>query len=222
MCFEEHLNPELLKAHLRDRGLNYHLLLAETPPYPYNLAMPLPVTIVQNGNPVLRELAQSVPVKDITSPKIRKIIADMKMALTSQKDGVAIAAPQIGLPLRIFVVSGMILKKVHEDKYPDGDDMVYINPIITKLSKKKTELEEGCLSVRWLYGKIKRSAQATIEAYDEQGQKFTRGASGLLAQIFQHETDHLDGVLFIDKAYDVEEISPEDLEKDQYGSDDDK
>ena len=173
-------------------------------------------TIVQNGNPVLRELAQSVAPKDITSPKIQKIIADMKLALDSQKDGVAIAAPQIGIPMRIFLVSGLILKKVHEEKYPDGEDMVYINPVITKLSKKKTELEEGCLSVRWLYGKIKRSSQATIEAYDEKGEFFTRGASGLLAQIFQHETDHLDGVLFIDKAYDVEEISPDDLEKDQY------
>lgn len=172
--------------------------------------------IVQQGDPVLRELAQTVPLKDIPTPKIQNIIADMKAALESQKDGVAIAAPQIGIPLRIFVVSGMILKKVEETRYPAGDDLVFINPTITKLSKKKTELEEGCLSVRWLYGKIKRSAQATIEAYDEHGQKFTRGASGLLAQVFQHETDHLDGVLFIDKAYDVEEILPEDMKEESY------
>lgn len=172
--------------------------------------------IVQQGDPVLRELAQTVPLKDIPTPKIQNIIADMKAALESQKDGVAIAAPQIGIPLRIFVVSGIILKKVEETRYPAGDDLVFINPTITKLSKKKTELEEGCLSVRWLYGKIKRSAQATIEAYDEHGQKFTRGASGLLAQVFQHETDHLDGVLFIDKAYDVEEILPEDMKEESY------
>lgn len=168
------------------------------------------VHIVQHGDPVLRELAQTVPVKDIKSEKIQKILQDMKEALASQKDGVAIAAPQIGIPLRIFVVSGTILKNVNKEKYPDGQDMVFINPDILKLSKKKVELEEGCLSVRWLYGKIKRSTQATIKAYNERGEKIERGASGLLAQIFQHETDHLNGVLFIDKAYDVEEIMPED------------
>jgi len=167
------------------------------------------VHIVQQGDPVLRELAQTVPVKDITTPKIQKIISDMKEALASQKDGVAIAAPQIGIPLRIFVVSGLILRHADPDKYPDGEDMVFINPTITKLSKKKNEVDEGCLSVRWLYGKIKRSAQASVSAYNEQGEKIERGASGLLAQIFQHETDHLDGVLFIDKAYDIEEIPPE-------------
>ena len=68
--------------------------------------------------------------------------------------------------------------------------------------------EEGCLSVRYLYGKVKRSVKATIEAYDENGKRHTFGASGLLAQIFQHEMDHLSGVLFTDTAIDVEEIIP--------------
>ena len=70
-------------------------------------------------------------------------------------------------------------------------------------------MPEGCLSVRWLYGEVKRSTNATILAYDEKGEKFTRGAGGLLAQIFQHETDHLDGILFTDKARNLEEMSPE-------------
>jgi peptide deformylase len=166
--------------------------------------------IVQQGDPVLRELAQSVPIKDIKSPKIQGIISDMKEALASQKDGVAIAAPQIGIPLRIFVVSGQILKTVDEKKYKDGKDLVFINPEIIKLSKEKKEFEEGCLSVRWLYGKIKRSTKASVRAYDENGNKIERGGSGLLAEIFQHETDHLDGILFIDKAYDIEEIPPAD------------
>ena len=87
-------------------------------------------------------------------------------------------------------------------------DLIFINPKITKLSQKKGWVPEGCLSVRWLYGKTLRSQKASIEAYDEHGKKFIRGASGLLAQIFQHETDHLDGILFIDHAKDIKEELP--------------
>lgn len=168
--------------------------------------------IVQKEDPVLRETAQEVPVKDITGTKIKKVLKDMKTALASQEDGVAIAAPQIGEPLRIFVVSGntiKLLKHGDTEDAPEYEDQVYINPKITKLSKDKEEMEEGCLSVRWAYGFVKRSTKATVEAYDEHGKKFTRGGSGLMAQIFQHEVDHLDGVLFTDKAKRVRESPPE-------------
>lgn len=196
-----------------------------------------PINIVQNGDPVLRELAQSVPIKDIQSAKIRGIIEKMKIALRSQNDGVAIAAPQIGVPLRIFVVSGIVLRTALENQTRDpetkrlkitksdksvssknsitGDasdstsDMVFINPVITKLSRTKESMDEGCLSVRWLYGKVKRSTKASIRAYNERGEVFERGATGLLAQVFQHETDHLDGILFIDKATEIEDMPPE-------------
>lgn len=168
------------------------------------------VTIVQNGDPVLRAVAKTVPVKDISSAKVQKVITSMKEALSSQDDGVAIAAPQIGHSLRIFVVSG----KIFDDRWkrgegiPDGEateheDMVFINPVITKTSKTKRWMHEGCLSVRPLWGEVNRSTHASIEAYDASGKKFSRGAGGLLAHIFQHETDHLDGVLFIDKARNV-------------------
>jgi peptide deformylase len=168
------------------------------------------VPIVQNGAPILRELAQTVPVAEITSPKIQKVIADMKIALSGQDDGVAIAAPQIGQPLRIFVVSGAVLS--HADPKYTGGDIVFINPEITKVSREKHDVEEGCLSVRWLYGKVKRAQKATIRGYDDTGKRVLRGASGLLAQVFQHETDHLDGILFIDKAHDVRDMPPEDEE----------
>ena len=71
--------------------------------------------------------------------------------------------------------------------------------------------EEGCLSVRWKYGKVKRAQKATISALDENGKQFERGASGILAQVFQHETDHLDGKLFIDLARDVHDLPPEEI-----------
>ena len=168
---------------------------------------PSPVHIVQNGEPVLREIAQTVAVHDIQSPKIKKIIADMKAVLASQEDGVAIAAPQIGMPLRIFVVSGTVLKMVDE-RYK-GEDMVFINPELVKVSREKAEVEEGCLSVRYLYGKVNRAVKATVRAHDEHGKKFERGGAGLLAQVFQHETDHLDGILFIDTAHDIKDIPPD-------------
>jgi peptide deformylase len=111
---------------------------------------------------------------------------------------VAIAAPQIGYSLRIFVISQKFTS--------NGEYMVCINPKLTKLSKDKKEMDEGCLSVRSFYGKVPRSNKATIEAFDETGKKFIRGASGLISQVFQHEMDHLNGILFIDKAKEIEQI----------------
>jgi len=166
--------------------------------------------IVQNGDPVLRKKAKEVPIADIKSAKIKKILASMKKALVTQPDGVAIAAPQIGVSLRIFVVSGKIFEKtwqrgesMPEGQLPTTPDAVFINPVITKLSKKKRWMHEGCLSVRPLWGEVERSLNATVTAYDENGTAFTRGAGGLLAHIFQHETDHLEGVLFVDMARNV-------------------
>lgn len=182
------------------------------------------VSIVQQEAPVLRSVAEPVNPKDFGSKSLAKIIADMKKALEQEPDGVAIAAPQIGVPLRIFVVShrAFTYEDAHGDhRNPDEEagtttktheDMVFINPVITKLSRKKVWLTEGCLSVRWLYGEVHRADKATVRAYDEQGRAFTRGGSGLMAQIFQHETDHLNGTLFIDTARHLERMSEEERE----------
>jgi peptide deformylase len=166
--------------------------------------------IYQKTDLILRKTATSVKLEEFGTKKLNKIIQCMKDAVESQDDGVAIAAPQIGQSLRIFVISHRVFEMTK--KYADkaGYDMVFINPKISKLSKEKKIMEEGCLSVRYLYGKVNRSNKATIIAQDEVGRSFTMGGSGLLAQIFQHETDHLDGVLFIDKAKDVEEVLPKD------------
>ncbi len=173
------------------------------------------INIVQSENPVLRKDAMPVKVKDILTDQIQNIISDMKEALSTQKDGVAIAAPQIGISLRIFVVSDSILKEADKDYKSIGKDIVFINPEIVKLSRQKVDIEEGCLSVRWKYGKVKRSVKTTIKGYNENGEIVERGASGLLAQVFQHETDHLNGILFTDKAYDIEDIPPEDSNDDK-------
>jgi len=161
--------------------------------------------IVQKGNPILRKIAKSVPINEIGKPKINKIIKEMSEALASQEDGVAIAAPQIGYSYRIFLVSKKIFNEGDLNKNLKIEDLVFINPKITKLSKKTAWLSEGCLSVRPYWGEVKRSLNSTVEAYNEKGEKFKRGAGGLLAHIFQHETDHLDGILFVDKAKNIVE-----------------
>ena len=136
----------------------------------------------------------------------------MKAALVDEEDGVAIAAPQIGESLRIFVVAGKWLgQQKNNGKEKPLIDLVCINPELLSVSKKKKESEEGCLSARWLYGKVNRARNVTIRALDENGKEFTRGAGGVLAQIFQHELDHLEGILFTDKAKDVVEVTPEEL-----------
>jgi peptide deformylase len=167
--------------------------------------------IVQRDNPVLHSKAENVPLADIGTPKLAKILADMATALASQHDGIAIAAPQIGVALRIFIVSGALLREADPEYTGDAVPLVFINPVITRLSREKKEVEEGCLSVRWLYGKVPRSLRATVRAVNEKGEKIERGASGLLAQIFQHEVDHLEGILFTDRATDVWEMEDEEI-----------
>ncbi len=159
--------------------------------------------IVQKEHKVLREIAKPVDLKAIGSAKFKTMLAEMADALSKEHDGVALAAPQIGESLRLFIISPMAYEAT---KFEGNKKLVFINPIITKRSRDKKLMEEGCLSVRPLYGKVRRSSRVTIEAYDENSEKFQMDASGLIAQIFQHETDHLDGTLFIDKAKDIVEM----------------
>jgi len=160
--------------------------------------------LVPESHPALHSIAEEVPTEEIKTPKIQKVIKDMRDALHSYDaqgfNGVAIAAPQIGVSLRIFLVHDTSKEKKEERGIPD---LVAINPVITKLSKKKHTVGEGCLSVPESYGAVTRAERATLRAYDENGNEYERGASGLLAQIFQHEVDHLDGTLFIDRAEKV-------------------
>lgn len=164
-------------------------------------------------NPVLRKIAQEIPIADIKSKAIQTLIKDMRALLAKEEYGVALAAPQVGEPVRIFIVSGRALardarnapdepKKV-EDVVPPVPDQIYINPVLVKTSRGKKDKHEGCLSLRGKWGTVPRAEKALIEAYDEKGTRFTRGASGFLAHVFQHEMDHLEGILYTDKATHV-------------------
>lgn len=158
-------------------------------------------TILQVPHKALRAVAKDVPTALFGSTELTQIISDMTVALEREADGVAIAAPQIGISYRIFIVSKKANKKWTAHT-------VFINPTITKLGKEKKDMTEGCLSVRYKYGLITRSTSASVRAYTEQGNEFVMNGRGLLAQIFQHETDHLRGKLFIDAARNIVDNPP--------------
>lgn len=141
--------------------------------------------IVQEGAPVLR--AKAKPAADPRSPEIKKLIEDMITTMKNAK-GLGLAAPQVGKSLRLFTV--------------DVEDKVYafINPEIKDLSKDKSSFEEGCLSVQKIWGPVVRPKKLTIKALDENGKPVKIRAKGLLARVIQHEIDHINGILFIDKA----------------------
>jgi len=166
--------------------------------------------IVQQDSPVLREVSKPVPDSMFATKKLTDLIADMTTALDAEPDGVALAAPQIGVSRRVFIVRyDRTLPPPKEGEKREASVGVYINPAIIKSSRKRAVLEEGCLSVRGVYGHTLRHERATVRAQDVNGATFERGGGGILAQIFQHEMEHLEGGLFIDYAEDVVEVRPD-------------
>jgi len=172
--------------------------------------------IVQDDAPVLRGVAKPVPEGLFGSAELARLIDDMKEALDKEPEGAALAAPQIGVPYRLFIIRKDRIRplpqlrqgydghgKVAEDIAPPAQKPeveVYINPEIVKTSRKRAPGDEGCLSVRGVYGTTNRHERVTISARHFNGSRFMRGAGGLIAQIFQHEMDHLNGILFTDHA----------------------
>ncbi|MFM2423642.1 MAG: hypothetical protein RLZZ70_27 [Candidatus Parcubacteria bacterium] len=157
--------------------------------------------LVPENHPALHSIAEEITAEEFANGSVTKIIKDLRHALKGYSvDGftaVAIAAPQIGVSKRVFII---------EDQSKDRDALpsfVAINPTIIKFSKKTHEVGEGCLSIPEYYGLVKRSTNVVLRAQDEQGNWFERGAGNLLAQIIQHEYDHLDGILFTDRAIKV-------------------
>lgn len=161
--------------------------------------------IIQLGDERLRVVCDPIPPIEITSEETKTILKDLDEALKSQKDGVAISAPQIGITKKIFVIGGMVFdteyqNQIREFPNPEIPNRYYINPEIIEYSKETGEMEEGCLSIRGVYGKVKRPKKVVVRFYNEQGEYLEEIASGFLARVIQHEYDHLHGVLFIDKA----------------------
>ena len=157
--------------------------------------------LVAQNHPALHDISEEITSEEFSDGTVAKILKGMRQAIKDYSvDGfsaVAIAAPQIGVAKRMFLIEDQ--SGSEEERFPT---IIAINPRITKVSKKTHVVGEGCLSVPKLYGVVKRHTNVTFEALDETGKAFKRGAGGLLAQIVQHECDHLDGTLFIDRAED--------------------
>lgn len=172
--------------------------------------------IVQQDHPALRAISKTVTPLMFGGKELNDILERMIVALEGEPDGVAIACPQIGETWRIFIVHKKAFAINNSDEYDPllepRDHFIVINPEITRTSKKRLKVPEGCLSVRWLFGETFRFDKATIRYQDRNGKVHTRGGSGLLAQIFQHETDHLNGILFNDHAINVAELSAKEIE----------
>ena len=142
--------------------------------------------VTGKDNSILRVKAEPVEVVD---QAIKDLIANMKETLASTENGVGLAAPQVGKNLRLFVIG--------EDMSQDGHT-VFINPIITRIARKKVTTQEGCLSLPGQWHELARPEKVTIKAQDENGQRFKLRAKGISARLMLHETDHLEGGLFID------------------------
>lgn len=147
--------------------------------------------LITHPNEILRKKSQEVT--DISSKKIQKLISEMLETMMA-KDGIGLAAPQISQSVRLIVIA-------HKEH-----NLVLINPKIIKKSFLREWGEEGCLSVPNKYGDVKRFRSITIKYLNEGGVEQTLKSNGLLARIIQHEMDHLDGVLFIDKAKKLTDI----------------
>lgn len=148
----------------------------------------------------MRETAEPVPEKLFGSAKLARLIRDMTLALDRELEGVALAAPQLGAPYRLFIVRADRATNKQQPTSNKPDIQVYINPEIIKTSRRRAQADEGCLSIRGVYGTTKRHERVTIRARRKDGTKFQRGAGGLMAQVFEHEIDHLNGILFTDHA----------------------
>ncbi len=144
--------------------------------------------IIQLGDPTLRK--RSFEITDF-GEKTHQLLNDMKETLI-KAEGAGLAAPQVGVLRRAFVVS------------VDGQYYECINPEIVKKSGKQTD-NEGCLSVKGKYGLVERPMKVTVKAFDRYGKPFTVKAEGFLARAFCHENDHLDGIIYVDKALELKE-----------------
>lgn len=145
------------------------------------------LNVVPYPHPTLRH--KSKPIRRVDAELVRVVRAMFDLMYAS--NGIGLAANQVDLPLRLFIVN-------LSAKAGEGEELVFINPVLSK-PKGNEESEEGCLSFPELYGPVTRPKQISVQAYNLQGEEIRANLNGMLARVVQHEFDHLDGVVFVDR-----------------------
>ncbi len=151
-------------------------------------------------DPILKQKAKRVRTID---GSIKKLIRDMIETMHSDPVRVGLAAPQIGVPLRVIVIG-----------IPEEEDIAIINPEIVRRRGERS-IDEGCLSVPGYFGQIKRAESVTVKGRDQNGKEIRIKAEGLLAQVLEHEIDHLNGVLYLDHLESKDQlhmVKPEEIQ----------
>jgi peptide deformylase len=169
--------------------------------------------VARMGHPVLRQTARSVTPSDLKDPMMQRLINDM-IDTMHEYHGVGLAAPQIHEDLRLFVA---LL-----DSDPDSEPFVVVNPEIVPLSENKAEGWEGCLSIPDIRGMVPRYTEILVRALDRTGKKVELTLKGFPARVAQHETDHLDGVLFFDRMTSMQSLTFLDEYSRYHAKDDDE
>lgn len=169
----------------------------------YHSAMRL--KLVQAGEPVLRSTAQPLALKELASQEILRLIEDMRETL-QDAPGVGLAAPQVGVPLQLAIIEDRpeYSKDIAPEQLAERERApvpfhVIINPVLKPIGKSEIEFFEGCLSLEGFTALVPRYRQVRVSCLDEQGKQRTIEASGWYARILQHEIDHLNGTLYIDR-----------------------
>ncbi|MBV8263688.1 MAG: peptide deformylase [Candidatus Eremiobacteraeota bacterium] len=144
--------------------------------------------ILTDPNPILHKTAKKMSARELSSPLVQQLIDDMIKTMY-EAPGIGLAAPQIGVGKRVFVC----------DVGEEHELSIFVNPRLSEFDGEETAVE-GCLSIPGKIGEVKRAQRCVLHAWDRTGKKVSVSASGLLARCFQHEVDHLDGILISDKA----------------------
>ncbi len=160
--------------------------------------------VARLGHPVLREVAQPIPIEMIRSADVQRFIDDMVETMR-EYSGAGLAANQVHTPVRIAVI-----EVTANPRYPDAPEIpltVLVNPVVTRITDEMEEGWEGCLSVPDMRGRVPRYTAVRLECHDREGGRVDLVAKDFFARVIQHETDHLNGIVYVDRMRDLSSLS---------------
>jgi peptide deformylase len=159
--------------------------------------------VARIGHPVVRSAARDVPAEVLASPDFQHIVDDMVETM-HEYDGVGLAGPQVHVALRVAVLEVPASDERAREAVPLT---VLVNPVVTPLGEEKDQAWEGCLSIPDLRGVVPRWKRLRLDALDRHGQPYSMEAEGFLARVIQHECDHLDGAVYLDRMEGMRTLS---------------